>query len=490
MNRPIRFVALVAGLMVFALLGNLTYFGLARQPALQQDPANVRALYHDFDRQRGQILAGQTVIADTVEAAPGDARFTRQRVYPSGPLFAQITGFFSFVYGTRAVENSFNNDLSGATSTQWLDSLSDLWHGREPAGATVQTTIDPVLQQTAMDQLGTAKGAIVVLDPHTGAVKAMASTPTYDPNGLASHDMAAVQADWTNLVNDPAQPMLNRAAREVYPPGSTAKLITAAAALKAGYKADTLIDTPSSIQLPNSTHPLPNASPCGNGRQTFAFALAMSCNTSFANLGKALGADQLLAQAEAFGFNKTHLDDLGDAPSRYFTGLDDAGNLVPSPPDDAQLMMSAMGQWNVAASPLQMAMVVSAIVNGGVLMEPYVVESVTSADQKVLHEHQAQSSEAMKPADAATLAEMMKGVVQRGTGTAAQIPGVVMGGKTGTAEWQPGQPPYSWYVAYATNPDVVVAVFVESAPVAATDMASGALTGPMLRRVVLATRPQ
>jgi len=487
-NRQIRLVALVAGLMVFALLANLTYFGLARQPSLVADPANIRMVYRDFDRQRGQILAGTTVIAETVPASPDDERFTRQRVYPAGPVFAQITGFFSFVFGTRALENSSNDYLAGTASALWLTSLTDLWKDRTPVGATVQTTIDPQLQQLAMDQLGTAKGAIVVLDPHSGAIKAMASTPTYDPNLLAGHDFTAVQDNWTALINDPNQPMLNRAAREVYPPGSTAKLITAAAALKAGYTPDQMIDTPSAVLLPNSTKQLPNASACGDGQQTFAFALAMSCNTSFANIGRALGPDKLLAQAEAFGFNRTHLDEIGDAPSRYFTDVDPTGNLVASQPDEAQVMMSSIGQWNVAASPLQMAMVVGAIVNGGELMEPHLVENVTSVDQSVLYQHQGQSSRAMEKKDAATLADMMKGVVQDGTGKSARIPNVTMGGKTGTAEWQPGQPPYAWYVAYATDPDVVVAVFIEAAPIEATDTASGKLTGPIVKQIIQATR--
>jgi len=489
MNQQIRLVALVSGLMVLALLGNLTYFAVARQQSVEEDPKNVRTIYRNFDRQRGQILAGTTVIADTV-AAPEGGRFTRQRVYPLGLDYAHITGFFSFIYGTWALENAYDSYLAGTDSSQWMNSLIAAWGGQTPVGASVQTTIDPVLQQTAMAQLGSAQGAIVVLDPKTGAIRALASTPSYDPNGLASHDFPSQPEVWTDLIDDPAQPLSNRAAGQVYPPGSTAKLITAAAALKAGYTADSLIDTPSSIQLPNSNNWLPNASPCGNGQQTLAFALAMSCNTSFANLVRALGAEALRSQAEAFGFNRTHLPDLGDAPSRYFTHLDDQGELVASSPDDAQLMMSAMGQWEVAASPLQMALVVAAIVNGGSLMEPYVVEQVTTVDQRILYRHQEASTQAMDPAAAATLKDMMTGVVSWGTGTAAQVPGVVMGGKTGTAEWAPGQPPYSWYVAYATDPDVVVAVFVESASVAATDMASGALTGPILRQVIQATRPR
>ncbi|MDR1513590.1 MAG: penicillin-binding protein 2 [Propionibacteriaceae bacterium] len=487
MNSRIRLVALVAALMVLALLGNLTYFSVAKEEGLTAQAANVREVYQDFDRQRGAITAGATVIAETV-AAPETDQFTRQRTYPAGPVYAPATGFFSFVYATRALENSYNDYLAGTDESQWMQSIADIWSGETPTGATVATTLDPVVQQAAYDALGTAKGAVVVLDPHSGAVRAMVSTPSYDPNTLASHDFEAVSAGWAALLADPDQPMLNRAAREVFPPGSTAKLITAAAALKEGYRPDTVIDTPSSIQLPNSSNWLPNASPCGNSQQTFAYALAMSCNTSFANIGRALGPDKLRQQAEAFGFNRAHLDEIGDAPSRYFTRLDDQGDLVAVAPDQAQVMMSAMGQWEIAASPLQMAMVVGAIVNDGVLMEPYLVADVTTAQGDKLYTHQPQSSQAMAQPDAATLKQMMTGVVEWGTGTAGRTPGVAMGGKTGTAEWQAGQAPYSWYVAYACDPDVVVAVFIEEAPVAATDMASGALAGPILRSIVEATR--
>jgi peptidoglycan glycosyltransferase len=486
-NRSIRQVSIVAALMVFALLANLTYFSVARQQPLAQRSDNVRQVYSDFDRQRGPIMAGTAAIADTVPTAEGD-QFERQRAYLNGPLYAPITGFFSYVYATRGVENSFNDYLSGTSSAQWLQTLQDLVADRTPVGATVETTIEPALQEVAFAQLGSAKGAIVVLDPHTGAVRAMVSTPSYDPNLLASHDFAAVEQAWATLLADPDEPMLNRAAREVYPPGSTAKLITAAAALKAGFTPDTLIATPSAIQLPNSSNWLPNASACGDGEQTFAFALAMSCNTSFANLGQSLGAAALLEQAEAFGFNTTHLDDLGDAASRYFTRLDSQGRTVAVQPDDAQLMMSAMGQWEIAASPLQMALVVAAIANDGIRMEPYVVSAVTAPDGDVLYKHQASAHEAMTPENAQTLKTMMQGVVSWGTGTAARIDGVTMGGKTGTAEWQEGQAPYSWYVAYAEDPDVVVAVFIEAADVAATDMASGALAGPIVRAVIQAAR--
>jgi peptidoglycan glycosyltransferase len=487
MNRPIRLVSVVLGLMVFALLANLTYFTVVREPALNEDPANRRVLYADFDRQRGPILAGNTVIADTVDAPEGDA-FKHQRVYADGPLYAHITGYYSYVYGSRAIENSQNELLAGTAANQWWQRLIDTWSGRTPIGATVQTTIDPNLQRLAADQLGDNKGAIVALDPTTGAIRALVSTPSYDPNRLAGHDFDAVSAAWQELLDDPNQPLLNRAAREIYPPGSTAKLVVAAAALAAGYTPESLIDTPSAITLPNSSSVLPNASACGNGQQTLAFALRMSCNTSFANLGSALGPDALRAQAERFGFNRTHLDELGDAASRYLARADAEGVLAPVTPDPAQLMMSSIGQWEVAASPLQMALVGAAIANNGTLMEPYLVSEVRAPNLNVLYTHEPQSSQAMEPVHAQTLQTMMNAVVDSGTGTGARLPGVTIGGKTGTAEWEPGQAPYAWFVAYAHQPDLVVAVFIESTGIEAGDVAAGRLTGPIVRALIEATR--
>ncbi|MDR1449179.1 MAG: penicillin-binding protein 2 [Propionibacteriaceae bacterium] len=487
MNRPIRLVGLVMSLMVFALLANLTYFVVGREPALAADPANQRAVQADFDRQRGQILAASTVIAETAPAAAGGA-FSRQRVYPNGPLYAPVTGYYSYVYGSRGLEHSFDKELAGTAADQWWQRLADTLAGRTPVGATVQTTIDPVLQQLAAEKLGDAKGAVVVLDPSTGAVRALVSSPSYDPNKLASHDFAAVEAAWSDLLADPGKPLSNRAARETYPPGSTAKLVVAAAALAAGYSPDSLIDTPATVQLPNSSSVLPNASACGNSQQTLANALRLSCNTSFALLGNQLGAEALRNQAEKFGFNRTHLDAIGDAASVYLARPDDKGDITPVEPDQAQLMMSSIGQWEIAASPLQMALVAAAIANDGVLMEPYLVSEIRAPNLNVLYSHEPQPSQAMEPADAQALQEMMLGVVASGTGTRAQLAGTAVGGKTGTAEWQPGQPPYAWFTAYAHDPDVVVAVFIESAGGEASDTAAGQLTGPIVRDLIAATR--
>jgi peptidoglycan glycosyltransferase len=481
MNKQLRRVALVVGLLFFALLINLTYTAVVRQPSLEDNPRNTRAREADFDRQRGQILASATVVADTVPAPEGD-EFTWQRVYTDGPLYAQVTGFFSWIYGTSGLEQSQNTLLSGTDSRQAWERLVDLASGRTPAGASITTTIDPVLQQAASDALGDDTGAVVALDPHTGAIKALVSHPSYDPSTLASHDVDAVMTAWESLLADPASPMSDRASREIYPPGSTFKVITAAAALEAGYTPDSLIDTPSELPYPNSNEVLTNSSDCGDSQVTLQYAFTASCNTAFANLGLALGAEELAAMASAFGFGTDPLDDLGAAASQF-------PDLDPSDPDEAaQLMRAAIGQGDVAASALQMAMVSAAVVNEGTLAQPYLVSEARAPDLSLLRSHQTETSTVMSQASAQTLEQLMIGVVEEGTGTPARIWGVTVGGKTGTAQSDPSRPPYAWFTGFATDPDLVVAVFVENTGGANTEVAGGSTAGPIARAVLQAGR--
>jgi len=253
--------------------------------------------------------------------------------------------------------------------------------------------------------------------------------------------------------------------------------VTTAAALESGMAADTLIDTPSQLTLPNSTSVLGNESNCGNTQQTLDRALQLSCNTAFANLGAKLGAEKIRAQAEKFGFNTTPMVDLNAAKSQF-----------PTKVDAAQTMLSAIGQYDVAASPLQMAMVAAAITNDGVLKTPYLVSEVRSADLRVLYRHGPDDKQAMSAASAQALQQMMVNVVQKGTGTKAQVPGVVVGGKTGTAQTDPTKNPYAWFVSFARDPDIAIAVFIEDANVARTDIAGGALAGPIAKALIEASR--
>jgi len=476
MNVQIRRVGVVAALLVFALLANLTYFIVAEQTELEASPYNVRARQSEFDIHRGQILAGDVVIADSIDA-PADSVFRYQRVYANGPLYAQVTGFYSYIYNSSRVENSFNTDLVGKASSQWLQNLIDTISGRTPAGASVVTTISPTLQQAAWDALQGYTGAIVALDPHTGAVKALVSSPSFDPNRLAAIDRNDEVAAWEELTTDPTRPMSDRGTREIYPPGSTFKLVVAATALEQGYTQDTMIDTPASLPYPNSNLSLTNASNCGNEQVTLARAVQLSCNTAFANLGLALGARTIQNQAAKFGFGAPHLyEELGGVASHF-----------PIPVDDAALMRSAIGQDSVTASPLQMAMVASVFVNGGQLAEPYLVEEVRAPDLSVLWRHEVNPKLAVSPATAQAMQEMMVSVVTNGSGTGARIPGVTVGGKSGTAQSDPDNPNYAWFVSFALDPDIVVTVFLERGA-SSVDLWGGTDAAPLAKKVIEASR--
>jgi len=476
MNKQIRFVGLVSALMVFALLVNLTYIELVRQPSLEASPYNTRARQADFDVHRGQILAGDTVIADSVLSDDGSS-FAYQRVYANGPLYAPVTGYSSYIYANNWIEDTYNDYLSGSSSSQWIQKIIDTMSGRVPEGASVQTTISPVLQQAAWDAIQGYEGAIVALDPHTGAVLALVTAPSYDPNLLASHDLDSVMDSWDQLTSDPDNPMTDRAVREIYPPGSTFKMVVASAALEQGYTPDTMLYTPASLPYPGSDKVLNNSSNCGNYQVTLARALQLSCNTSFANLGTVLGADAVRTQAQKFGFDTPHLPEVNGVASQF-----------PASMDEAQLMLSSIGQYNVAATPLQMAMIASVFVNGGNMAEPYLVQEVRAPDLTVLYSHDVTTTEVVKASTAQAMQDMMVNVVENGTGTSARISGVTVGGKSGTAENDPDSPNNAWFISFALDPDIVVAVFLQRNEETPTDLWGGGDAAPVAREVLLKSR--
>lgn len=471
MNRPIRRVALVAMLMTMALLINVCVSYLARQDSLNANPQNRRVTDAAFAQDRGAILVGNTAIAETV-ASKDQYKF--QRRYPQGELYASVTGFFSYNYGSSELERSYTSQLSGSDDSQFVNRLIDLATGAKPRGASVQTTLNAKAQKAASDALGSLKGAVVALDPSTGAILALVTSPTFDPNDLATHKLSDATAAWKDLNGDEAKPMSNRAVREIFPPGSTFKLVVSAAALDAGYEPDSVLNT-SSYKLPGTNTTI--STTCGDS-QTLKRALELSCNSAFARLGVKLGSDALREQAEKFGFGVKPLSDIPSVASKF-----------PDEIDEPQTGLAAIGGFEVAATPLQMAMVAAGIRNDGIVMQPYLVDSVRSADLQLLTQTRpSQLSLATSSANAAKLRQMMVGVVESGTGWRAKISGVTVGGKTGTANSDNVRTPYAWFTAWADDPDVAVCVFVQDAEMEATDVAGGRVAAPIAKAVIEALR--
>lgn len=477
MNTPLRRLATITVVMFLVLMGAATWVQYVQAPDLNADQRNVRTTYREYGTFRGPIVVGEQAVASSV---PVDDPFGYQRVYVDGPLYAPVVGFYSVVYQRSGIEEWMNTELNGSADSLFYERLQDLVTGRQPQGASVQLTIDPVVQQAAWDALGDQTGAVVALDTQTGAILAMVSKPSYDPNVLAGHDFTAVTEAWTALQADPTNPMDNRAISGItYPPGSTFKLVTAAAALESGLTPETPIPAPTELQLPLSSSVLRNfggAACSSTGAMTLADALRISCNTAFAQLGLDLGADALREQAEAFGFDTPLNVPMGVTESRF-----------PADPDAPQTALSAIGQYEVRVTPLQMAMVSAAIANGGVPMQPYLVAAVRSSDLTVVEETEpSELPRAVSTSTATALRDMMVAVVQSGTGRTAQISGVQVAGKTGTAQTTDDVAPHAWFTAFAPAdaPRVAVAVIVEHGGSMGNEATGGAVAAPIARTVI------
>ncbi|HET6560362.1 MAG TPA: penicillin-binding protein 2 [Marmoricola sp.] len=482
MNKPIRTMAVVCMVLFLGLLLNATYLQYFRADTLNDRNGNRRVMDAEFSRKRGAILDAGNPLA---VSRPSDDRFEYQRRYPEPLKYAHLTGFYSYLYGASGVELSQNQVLSGSDPRLFVNRVVDMVSNTQPEGGSVSLTVAPRAQTAAFEGIrALGKGteaAVVALEPSTGRVLAMVSNPTYDPNLLASHDLEKVAKSYQRLESAEGRPLFNRAIQEVYPPGSTFKLVTAAAALATGdYDADTMVQGGFELDLPLTEDTLPNSGGgnCGGERITLTQALMVSCNVSFGALGLELGAEALREQAQAFGFGARYLEGLGgQAVSRF-----------PQDPDAPQTALSAIGQFDVRATPLQMALVVATIANNGQGMRPYVVDEVRAPDLSVLDKTSPDElpERAMSPADANTLTQMMVEVVDAGTGTTAQIPGVKVAGKTGTAQTGEETLPYAWFVSFAPadNPEVAVAVLVEDAGVARDAISGSGLAAPIAKAVM------
>jgi peptidoglycan glycosyltransferase len=478
-NKELRRVSIVVLIMFLALFGSTTIIQVFQQDNLKADGRNVRTLYASFSAERGSILVAGQPIATSVAT---DDEYKYQRQYANGELYSAVTGYFTLNQGNTGLESALNDYLSGTANEQFLAQLNAILTGQNPKGASVETTIDPVVQQAAWDALGNYQGAVVALNPKTGAILAMVSKPTFDPNTLAVHNSAQVISTYKQLLGDPGDPLINRAiAGSLNPPGSTFKLVVASAAFESGsYTPDSPFPNPGSLQLPQSSTVITNAEggSCGGGdTATIATALRLSCNIPFAQLGLALGYNTVSAQAKKFGFEDPDLRiPMKVTPSVY-----------PQTDSDAQQMISSFGQGNDRVTPLQMAMVSAAIANGGPLMTPNLVDSITAPDLSVLQKlTPTVYNTPISGATATTMTQLMVNNVANGAASNARISGVDVAGKTGTAQNGPGAPYTLWFTGFApaADPQVAVAVVVENGGGRGQSAFGNLLAAPIAKKVI------
>lgn len=496
MNTTLRRLSTVVMAMFMALMVSTTWIQFVKTAEYGEKPTNMRRVYAEYGNFRGPIVVGGEAVAASV---PVDDRFGYQRIYGGGDpqraqMFAPVTGFYSVTGNIAGVEASKDSYLSGQADSLWLDRLQNLITGEEVKGSSVVLTIDPAAQQAAWDALGDRKGAVVAIEPSTGKILALVSRPTFDPNQLAVHDSGAAGQAYEALANtvlptatldgsaknSPYGPLTNRATEATFFPGSTFKLVTAAAALESGrLTPDSQIPAPDTYQLPGTTGaPMRNfgGESCSrSGQMSLLDALRISCNTAFAQLGADLGEDTLREQAEAFGFNSSVQIPFDTGTSTFDPDM--------SPDIVAQ---TGIGQRGVKATPLQMAMVASAIANDGVLMEPYLVDQIQDSDLAVVEETTPKRLKtSVTPSTAEALTRMMLAVVEDGSGEAAKINGVAVAGKTGTAEDDPRQPTL-WFTAFAPAeaPQVAVAVVLENGGESSNETTGGRLAAPIAKKVI------
>jgi cell division protein FtsI/penicillin-binding protein 2 len=479
-NKPLRRVAVFCGLLVLALLARVNYVQFVEADQLSNDTHNRRVAINQYAQPRGDIIVDGKAVTGHTTTTGSDFKY--KRTYTDGPMWAPVTGYASQAYSTTFLEGVEDKFLTGNDDRLFFNRTIDLLTGKEKKGGNVVTTLNAKAQQAAFKGLGNKKGAVAAIDPRTGAILALASTPSYDPASFAGNSVTD-EKNWVALdkKNDTDDPMLNRALRQTYPPGSTFKLVTAAAALENGQitDIDKKTQTPDPYTLPGTRTPLVNEGhiPCKDA--TPRAALRYSCNTVFGKLGAEVGLKNMVSEAEKFGFNQ----------EQFLPVRADASNFDTKMSPDL-LAQSSIGQYDTAATPLQMAMVASAIANNGVLMKPYEVDKLVAPNLSTISQTSpSELSKPLSPENAQKLQSMMETVVNEGTGTNAKIPGVVVGGKTGTAQHgvSNDKNPYAWFVSYAKTDQgspVAVAVVVEDGSANRDDITGGGLAAPIAKKVM------
>ncbi len=480
MNRAIGRVGTAVVALMLVLVGMLTYLQVIHADSLANDDRNVRGVLRDINRPRGPILTADGVVVAESTRVDDKTEFDFQRNYPNGELYSQVVGYQSFVLGSSGVERTYNDDLVGK-GLDLRDPFGDILGGDEAVG-TVVLSIRDDLQRVAAEALGDQRGSVVAIDPRTGEILVMYSNPTYDPSPLAGHDTQEVNAFYRFLTSLPDKPDLARAYRERYPPGSTFKTVTASVAIEAGVATpDREFPVLNELDLPLTDNTLQNfgGQSCGG---TLAESFRRSCNTTFGQLGLDLG-DAFVPGLARFGIGDVPPIDL--VPAAALSIGPRAGSFQE---DQPLFAFAGIGQGPVATTPLEMCLVAAGLANNGVIMEPHVVKEIRDSDDDVVRSVASREwKTAVSPATAQAVAAMMVTVVQSGTGTAAQIDGVTVAGKTGTAQAPPGDP-HAWFVSFAPAeaPEIAIAVIVEHGGSQGSEATGGRVAAPIAAAVLRA----
>lgn len=492
MNGNIRKIVVVIGLLYVVLFARLNWIQAYSADELNHHKLNSRLAVRDYDRPRGDIITAEGVLIAHSEEHSGET-FTFRRTYPEQRLFAHVAGYLGFHTGSTGVERVYADDLAGKTTSLEISAFFDLANEQAHTG-TVQLSVRADVQRAARDALGDRRGSVVVLDPRTGAVIAMWSYPSFDPEPLASGSKSVALGAREELLADPAKPLLARAYRETFAPGSTFKVVTAAAAI-ADDKADVELPDRSSYLPPSTTRAISNfgdGESCGGSLSSM---LAISCNTGFAELAaERLGPEPMVKTAQAFGWNAKPPIDLPDPaqssfPVSFGKKLGPSANGGTAYENSPKLAQAGIGQGDVTASPLTMAMTAAAIGNGGQVMTPHVAARVLDGDGQVVRTIEPKKWKQAISADAAdALSEMMVGVVADGTASSVALDGWRVGAKTGTAQTVAGQDrSHAWMIAFAGRNDepasVAISVLVEAQD-GVEDQTGSSVAGPIARDVM------
>ncbi len=481
MNAPVRRIvwALLAGFL--ALILATTWIQAVAGPGYRDDPRNPRLSAWRVGRERGAIITDDAVVAGHSDPNPEDPQ-TFTRVYPTVDRYAHTVGYVSVLFGSRGLERARESDLvSHRDST--ISGVLNAVLGGDPRPRGLRLTFDDELQQAAVEALDGSRGSIIALDPTTGAVLASVSTPGFDPNSLVGSDAGPAGKA---LEEDPGLPLLHRTIAVTYPPGSTFKVVTTAAALETGIAGPaTEFPDPEALELPGTSATIHNYDDglCGDGESvTLAEAFVRSCNTTFAALGMQVGAEALTETAEAFGFNQEIPYDLPVLVS----SMPEAADFSDDPAATAQ---NSLGQRDVRSTPIQMALVAAAVANDGNIMIPYVVGDVFTHDGKIESETEPTLwRRAISPASAAILSDLMEQVVLSGTGRNAAVPDVRVAGKTGTAEVT-GSSPHVWFIGFApVDPEpgerqIALAIVLEDGGPAGETASGGSVAAPIAAKL-------